>query len=153
MIPTLLSSPFSIIPLLIYCENQSVYTQQLAWSISIFLIVLVILLFYIRLFPQKWVRRAIYSLGVWWVSWTIYTFLGLALQCHPVRYFWNKDVEGGACFNSDAFYFASGMLSTITIVIVLAMPLTVIWNLQVTISKKIGWAFSFTAGASYESPK
>ena len=129
---------------------QSVYIQQLSWSIAIFLIVLVILLFYVRLFPTKRMRRAICALGVWSVVWTIYTFVGLALQCHPVRYFWDKDIAGGRCINSDAFYFATGLLSTITIMFVLAMPLPVIWNLQVTTSKKIGLAFSFSAGALYE---
>ena len=67
-------------------------------------------------------------------------------------FLWDRETIVGICKDADTFYFISGLLSTITIVVVLLSPLPIIWKLQVSNLRKLGLAFSFTAGALYAFP-
>lgn len=51
---------------------QSVWIQQVTWVMSMFLITTTILLFYIKLFPKHWVRKAVYVTGTFMVGWLVY---------------------------------------------------------------------------------
>ena len=129
--------------------RQSVFVQQITWALSTGLIILAILLFYIRIFPTTWMRKAVYTIGVWDILWTISTVLVTILQCTPIDFMWNQNIHGGKCINSDAFYFACGLTSAATIVTVLFLPLPIVWKLQVSKWRKTGLAISFTIGAMY----
>ena len=128
-------------------SHQSVFVQQIAWALSTGFTILAILLFYLRLFPNTWMRKAFYIIGAWDTLWTISTVLVTIFQCHPVDYFWNRTLRGGGCINSDAFYFLSSVTSTVSVITVLCLPLPIVWKLQVSTSKKTGLAISFTIGA------
>lgn len=94
-------------------------------------------------------RKAIYIVGVWDTVWTISTVLVTIFQCNPIKFLWNREIQGGKCVNSDVFYFACSLTSTITVVTVLLLPLPIVWNLQVSISRKAGLAISFSIGTLY----
>jgi hypothetical protein len=51
--------------------------------------------------------------------------------------------------NANDFYFAVGLTSTIVLVAVLFLPVPIIWKLQVSKTKRLGLALSFTIGALY----
>ena len=129
--------------------RQIVFVQQIIWALSSGLIILAILLFYIRLFPVKWMRNAIYIIGAWDTVWTISTILVTVFRCTPFDYPWTWNKLGGECINSDAFYFSSSLISTLTIVTVLFLPLPIIWKLHTSATRKTGLAISFTIGALY----
>lgn len=103
-------------------------------------------------FPPRWMRKAVRCVAAWTLAWTVSTFFVLAFQCSPVHFFWERETIVGICIDADTFYFISGLLSTITIVVVFLLPLPIIWKLQVSNLRKLGLAFSFTTGALYAFP-
>ena len=111
------------------------------------LIIQAILLFYLRIFPNKWMKYAVYGLSALIITWTIVISLVVVVQCNPVQYFWNRSIPGGKCINNDAYYFATGLSSTIIMITVLALPLPLIWKLQVSLSRRLGLAVIFLMGA------
>ena len=129
--------------------RQIVFIQQITWGLSIGLIILSILLFYFRLFPHTWMPKAVYIVGTWDVVWTVCTLIITVNQCIPIHFIWNHEPHDAKCINVNAFYFASGMISTLTILTVLFLPLPIICKLQVSGTKKVGLGISFTVGALY----
>ncbi|KAL8784508.1 MAG: hypothetical protein Q9195_009018 [Heterodermia aff. obscurata] len=127
--------------------NQTVYVQQIGWTISLGLTIISIQLFYLRLFPNIWLRNTIYGIGVLTIAWLIAVTLTVVLQCNPVRFFWNPKIPGGTCIHTNRFYFAAGLTSTVAIIFVLFLPLPIILRLKTTNTKKFGLAASFILGA------
>ena len=99
-----------------------------------------------RIFPNKWMRKAVYILGAWDALWTLSTLLVIIFQCTPIDFLWNKEIQGGKCINNPKFYFVCGLTSAITVVTILILPLPIIWKLQVSPLRKIGLAITFSVG-------
>ena len=116
------------------------------------LIILAILLFYIRIFPNRWRRLSMYGLAAFTIAWTSTLVIVVIFQCAPVQCFWNREIAGGHCINANDFYFAMGLISTGNLVTVLFLPVPIIWKLHVSSARKFGLAFVFTIGALYVNP-
>ena len=128
--------------------KQTVYVQQLGWTISIGLIVVSIQLFYLRLFPNRWLRNTVYGVGALTLAWIVAISLVVVFQCHPIPDFWNpKMKDDGKCIKRNQFYFTAGLTSTVAILAVLFLPLPIILKLKTTTVKKVGLAGSFVLGA------
>lgn len=125
----------------------SVYIQQISWAISIGLTIISILLFYLRLFPNRWMKRTVYSVGIFTMAWLIASALTIIFQCTPVPFFWNEKISGGHCIDGNPFYFAIGITSTVAMITVLFLPLPIIIQLKTSTAKKLGLAGSFILGA------
>lgn len=63
-----------------------------------------ILALYLRIFSDKTLRLAIWTVAVFvtlqWMGFAITAFV----QCNPVQYYWNRRIEGGTCVDVDRFY-------------------------------------------------
>ena len=123
--------------------------QQLAWTASIGLIILAILLFYVRVFPNRWMRLSVYGLTAFTIAWVLAMMLVVIFQCNPVQFFWNREIAGGHCINANDFYFAMAVVSTVVLVTVLFLPVPIIWTLQISYTRRLGLAFVFTIGVLY----
>lgn len=88
-----------------------------------------IVCFYRRIFTMKnfqWVTLAINSLiAVWGVG----IFLACALQCRPLRAYWDKRVEGN-CFDANKFFIVNQAFNVVMDFVILALPVPMIWGLQ-----------------------
>lgn len=113
------------------------------------LIILAILLFYVRVFPNKWMRLSVYALTAFVIAWTLAMVIVVIFQCTPVQFFWNREIARGHCINANDFYFAMAVVSTVVLVAVLFLPAPTIWKLQVSHTKRMGLAFVFTIGVLY----
>lgn len=125
----------------------SVYIQQISWAISIGLTIISILLFYLRLFPNRWMKNTVYSVGIFTIAWLLASALTIIFQCTPVPFFWNEKISGGHCIDANPFYFAVGITSTVAMITVLFLPLPIILQLKTSTAKKLGLAGSFILGA------
>jgi len=77
---------------------------------------------------------------------TTIIFLMTVFSCHPVAYFWDKDLHG-QCLNVNALAYANGGMSIAQDLIIIALPLPVLTKLNMSIKKKIGVGFMFTVGS------
>lgn len=128
---------------------QIVFVQQITWALATSLTILAILLFYLRVFPYTWMRKAVYVIASWDLLWAVCTLTVTIIQCFPINYLWNQEGHEGACINLTAFYFSTGLISTLTIIAILLLPLPIIYKLRTSNAKKMGLVISFTVGALY----
>ncbi|KAI4180119.1 MAG: hypothetical protein L6R41_007439 [Letrouitia leprolyta] len=128
----------------------SQYAFEFLWSAAIVFIKLSILMFYRRLFPQhtttaRW-RACHLTLFIASVILGIISIFGAAFQCTPVAYLWDKTIPGGHCVNFSAFARFTNVGNMLTDILILALPIPIVWSLQLDRSKKIGVCGLFLLG-------
>jgi hypothetical protein len=81
-----------------------------------------ILLFFVRVLPpgHKW-RKPIYGLAAWVVSSETAFTIALFFQCRPLRFYWDKTIQG-TCFDQPKFYYVDAALNLATDLVILSLP-------------------------------
>ncbi|KAI1171057.1 hypothetical protein F4777DRAFT_583303 [Nemania sp. FL0916] len=67
------------------------------------------------------------------------------LSCFPFEYIWNKTIPG-KCFHRKALDVSTAALNFLSHILILLLPQTIIWRLQMTLLRKIGVAIVFAVG-------
>jgi hypothetical protein len=86
------------------------------------------------------------SIGYFWS-----VFLEAFLLCRPVTYNWNKTITG-TCADVALAYLFAGISNLLIDLIIVALPLPMLWKLQLPVAKKIGISAMFSIGAVFVSP-
>ena len=118
---------------------------QLSYVFTLPTVKISVILFYHRIFPQKSFRWAIRSVGAYLVLFLISGVLVFALQCHPVRAFWQPDTPHH-CIYQVKFYTAHGVLNLLADLAVVLMPIPLLWRLKLPRHQKIGLVVLFLSG-------
>ncbi|OJJ99505.1 hypothetical protein ASPACDRAFT_61273 [Aspergillus aculeatus ATCC 16872] len=107
-----------------------------------------ILIFYIRIFSTRNFKVAAYIIGALVLGHGIGVLLAAIFQCWPIDYTWNKTtgVEGGSCFNQQAFYRYVSPPNILTDVLLLILPLPYVWRLHTTRGHKLALTGVFLLG-------
>lgn len=106
-----------------------------------------ILALYLRIFPNDRFRyAAIATMGLIALSTTIIFFMTI-FSCHPVAFFWNRDIRRGTCLNVNRLAYANSAMSIIQDLLIVALPLPVLVKLNMGRKKKIGVGFMFAVGS------
>ena len=81
--------------------------------------------------------------------WFIYIFLGclcvyysIALivkirMCNPIPMYWLGPIEGGSCLDQTAAFIADSVISVVSDLIILILPLPLTWSLQMSRNRKL----------------
>ena len=108
-----------------------------------------ILLFYRRIFATKRFRQWTNVVGILVVIWFIAHNFSFAFQCSPVRKAWDFDIPG-RCINPlnnlIGFHSANVALD----IVILALPISAVWRLQMSMAKKVSVAGIFFLGGLYD---
>ncbi|EGX89777.1 integral membrane protein, putative [Cordyceps militaris CM01] len=121
---------------------EVLYFQQVAT------LKLSLLLFYVRIFPSRPVRRLLWGTVGFVAAWGVaYVFLGL-FQCTPIRYFWTKwdGTHSGHCLDINALGWSNAGISIATDLWMLGIPLWQLRSLQLDWRRKVGVAIMFVVG-------
>lgn len=60
---------------------------------------------------------------------------------------WDKTIPGGHCFNVEAYFKSTSVPNIATDLVILVLPLPMVANLKVTLSRKLGLWFVFLVGS------
>ena len=71
-------------------------------------------------------------------------------ECTPRERIWNKSVPG-TCIKISSLLNTSGLFNTITDTMILLVPVKSVWNLHMTMKRKVGVVAVFTVGFTYVS--
>ena len=71
--------------------------------------------------------------------------------CQPFSYFWDKS-QNGHCGNQIALYMAGGIFNLLLDMTVVALPMPMLWGLQMATGKKVALTGVFGLGAGYVNP-
>ncbi|KAM0335545.1 hypothetical protein ACHAQA_000593 [Verticillium albo-atrum] len=118
----------------------------LLWNATTCFTKLSVLLMYMSIFPVRRVILPCRILGVFIILWNIGGILGGVLVCRPFAMNWDQTIPGGKCGNQPMYYMALGIINILVEVTMLALPLPVLYKLQMPMRKKIVIISMFSVG-------
>ena len=71
----------------------------------------------------------------------------LLSACRPIAYNWDTSIPGGHCTSKEAAYLSSACINLAIDILIVALPMPVLWNLQLVTKKKIILSAIFGMGA------
>ncbi|KAB8071456.1 hypothetical protein BDV29DRAFT_197376 [Aspergillus leporis] len=105
-----------------------------------------IVCFYRRIFTMKPFRWTSFALNALIATWGAGIFLACALQCRPLRGYWDKSIDGH-CFNANEFFIVNQAFNILMDFIILVLPIPMIWGLQRAWQDKLALNGVFALGA------
>jgi hypothetical protein len=95
-----------------------------------------VLLLYHRIFPQDWLRKAVY-LGcvLFLIQGTVFFFL-VVFQCNPVGLVYDKTLTG-SCLNIHAITLAGSAVALFDDIAVIILPIPSILKLRLRLGRKL----------------
>jgi len=138
----------SIADLYIILHHQ--YACQIMWTVHIWASKFAVVLQVKQLFNRHGVRHEV----VYWGSWITLAFLTAysiavlfvaVFPCMPIRRVWDRSVPG-TCMTPAAPGSVGAIGNLVIDIIMLALPVAGVWNLQMPRNKKIGVAAVFAVG-------
>ncbi|KAK0103168.1 hypothetical protein ONS95_014966 [Cadophora gregata] len=129
------------------------YIAENIYVIVLGLVKISILTFYLRIFQHEArFRLAVYSTIVFIALGTTTISALTIFQCHPVPYFWDKDVRNGTCVDINALAYANSGLSIVQDLMIVVLPIRLVWRMGFLEGRKrVGVAFMFALGGLYVS--
>ncbi|KAK3332686.1 hypothetical protein B0T19DRAFT_482896 [Cercophora scortea] len=119
------------------------------YSVVITLPKLSICVLYRRLFPQPAIVAAIWATVTMIVASSAGSIVTRLKACRPFATNWGSlDEQRNHCIDRLAMYMWSSFPNIITDVIMLALPLFVVWRLQMSLRHKVGLTVTFVIGSS-----
>lgn len=105
------------------------------YNVSIPATKLSILFLYKRIFPQPWFNRTLMGLGAFIIAYSIAQIFGDIFQCIPVSSLWGATVAKH-CIDYPKLIISMGVVNTITDIVMLALPIPLLWNLNLSLARK-----------------
>lgn len=105
-----------------------------------------ILAMYYRIFPTRFMKLAVYTIGSTVILWFVAVELVVVFQCTPVHKSWSPFMTGGTCVDKAKFFIGNAVPNIINDVMILTLPVYEVWKLQVSRSQKNAIAGAFLLG-------
>lgn len=80
------------------------------------------------------------------VSSAIAFIIGTIFQCRPVRAFWNQSIADASCIDQTPWWMSFAIVQITTDVVILILPATQVFKLQISRTKRIGILLAFCTG-------
>ena len=126
--------------------KKILYAWVLFYDITPLLIKISLLLLYKRIFANHRFHTAVNIVGVFSVSWCAAFFTKSIWNCVPIKGFWDPHVHA-RCINFTASTIAYAVINIFTNILVLALPVPIIWRLQLSTSRKMILTLIFMLGS------
>lgn len=111
------------------------------WASSMACVKVSILLFLDHLLgTTKQMRITLLVVGVCCVAWACVPFFYTIFFCSPISYYWDKSSGDGWCVDNDKYIVESiavGVLSLVTDLVILAIPIPSVWGLKIKTKQKV----------------
>ncbi|OTA81611.1 hypothetical protein M434DRAFT_44502, partial [Hypoxylon sp. CO27-5] len=120
---------------------------QVLWATANSCVKLSILSLYTNLFPSKRFCHFCRAAMIITVAYFIMVFLETFVLCKPAQYNWDKSIPGGSCTNQNLAYLIAGITNLIIDAFVVALPMPMLFRLQLTRPKKLSIVAMFSLGA------
>lgn len=125
---------------------EAIYAIEQVYTPTIALVKSSILLFYARVFPGVRFRRYLYGLGavvaLWWIACQFTTIF----ECTPIHFFWTQNPTTGHCINVKSYFIGQAIPNIITDIFIMALPLPLIWKLNLPQKQKFALSGIFLLG-------
>lgn len=129
------------------------YVIQLLYVLVMTLIKLSLTFFYLEIFSSCSIRYLLYFTAAVHVAMGLTFIIAMALACMPVSYQWQKydptdmQQDEGRCININAGAWSNGVLTIVSDVWLLGLPLSQVKSLRLSWQKKVSTCLMFLTGA------
>ncbi|MCJ1265316.1 hypothetical protein MMC22_005192 [Lobaria immixta] len=124
---------------------ESFWAIQILYKFTINLTKTSILLLYLRIFPHKSFRKAVYGLLVFVIGYAVASIVATVFQCTPIARTFDHDTPG-TCINLTAFWYANAGANILGDFAILALPMPVVNSLHLPRRQKLGLMVVFALG-------
>ena len=122
------------------------FSFEILYTVTTGLVKYSILLFYKRLFPQRSVRITLWTIGAIVLAWQVAGLLAFFFQCKTLHNAWDFTTSG-ECIDISKLWIGNAITNIIMDLILVALPMPLIWNLQITKNQKVALSGVFLVGA------
>ncbi|KOS38776.1 hypothetical protein ACN38_g10398 [Penicillium nordicum] len=112
------------------------FANEISYTLLVPSIKVSILLLYRRIFSVPKFRLVSLVTGCLVLSWCLAVFITVLLQCRPISLNWNKE-QTGTCINPKPFFFGNAISNLLIDVVILALPIPMVFQLQLRLSQKL----------------
>lgn len=105
------------------------------YNVTLPVIKMSILSLYGRIFPQERFNSILLVLGAFVIAYSLATVFADIFQCVPISSLWDA-TEPTFCMNYPALIISTGVVNTVTDIIMLSLPMPLLWKLQLSTTKK-----------------
>ena len=143
-------------------KSKSIYAGNFLYLLIISFTKASVLLFYLRLFgtpgTRPVFRKLLYITQVLVIVWLIAAVIPGIYRCHPIDDMWNPLIFSGPdvrihCIDENAYYVSTSVFNVALDFWILVLPLSIVWTLQLSRSRKAGLIAIFLLGILYVSWK
>lgn len=95
------------------------------------------LFFYISIFSMRNLRTAVIGVISLTIALIVAVIFESFLLCRPFAFTWDKTIPGGVCGSTTHAYLAIAIVNLVIDLAVVALPMPILWSLQMPIGKKM----------------
>ncbi|KAG6362557.1 hypothetical protein INS49_007649 [Diaporthe citri] len=143
MVYWLINDPSVIVPFLkIQTSGDFVYMAGVTFP------KVAVLILYLRVFVDRKVRIVTWIvIGVVLTNWVAIGIIAALVTCQPFAFKWDKTIQGGHCADLLAAYKYVSVPNILTDLAIAILPLSTLYHLQMSRTRKIGVSLTFMAGS------
>ena len=121
------------------------FAAEILYSILLPLIKISILLLYCSIFPTHGIILAARCIGALVIAWGIACLLVSIFSCDPIRGYWDLTIPS-KCIATREFFLGNSIPNITMDVLILALPVRKVWDLQMPRQRKIAVSSIFLLG-------
>ncbi|EYE99166.1 putative integral membrane protein (Pth11) [Aspergillus ruber CBS 135680] len=122
--------------------------EEDVYALGVWFVKTSILLFYLRLSPEKRFRQMTYAIMIFVAVYSLLSILLFTLGCRPVAATWDVSLMSEAkCIDQMAFVYANAVFNIFSDVITLILPIKLCWTLQTSLKQKFLLLVVLTMGS------
>ncbi|KAF3028531.1 hypothetical protein E8E15_008997 [Penicillium rubens] len=118
------------------CLSICFFANEISYTLLVPTIKVSILLLYRRIFSVPKFQLASLLAGGLVLAWCLAVFITVLVQCRPISFNWNKN-QSGTCISAKSFFFGNAISNLLIDVIILALPIPMVLQLQLRLSQKL----------------
>ncbi len=129
-------------------NNLKVYVDETLYLLTIGLVKVSILFFYLRVFPKKSFRILCWLMIAFCTANMLSFVLVTIFQCHPFQFAWKRtSIREGSCVNYNAAAWANAGVNILQDILIVILPMQELRSLQLSKLKKFGVYVMFGMGS------
>ncbi|KAI3395630.1 hypothetical protein diail_1068 [Diaporthe ilicicola] len=127
---------------------QIFFVFELLYALTLGIIKISICFLFLRLFPDKRIRRLLWGTQVFIVVLIVTYLIADLAQCQPMSYFWDMwdGDHVGRCNNLNGMAWSHAIINIALDLWMLALPASQVWGLNMPLRRKLGVMIMFGLG-------
>ncbi|OGM47964.1 integral membrane protein (Pth11) [Aspergillus bombycis] len=128
-------------------KKQYDLAEEDIYALGVWFVKTAILLFYLRLSPEKRFRQMTFAIMVFVAFYSLLSILIFTLGCNPVRAMWDVTIQDAKCVDQFAFVYANAAFNVFSDLVTLILPIKICWSLQTSLRQRMLLMVVFGTGS------